>query len=202
MALFIDSLAIMLIGLGSGTFLVALYFLYSALGKAEWIREQLVIPTIGVGLFDFISGYEMSFTWPLPSGYNMLFGDPLLFLGILLVAGAIMVYKKMNPASLSFLSVILGIYVLVGAYSIVTYKLETGNDLISSMGLYVVDGIAALLAPILIMKPNGAGKALYYLEFVLLLLGTLAALFIGYNALPEHLVDFSKYFPSVISMLL
>ncbi|MGC8497162.1 MAG: DUF981 family protein [Thermoplasmata archaeon] len=202
MALFIDSLAIMLIGLGSGTFLVALYFLYSALGKTEWIREQLVIPTIGVGFFDFISGYEMSFTWPLPAGYNMLFGDPLLFLGILLVVGAIMVYKKMNPASLSFLSVILGIYVLVGAYSIFTYKLETGNDLISSMGLYIVDGIAALLAPILIIKPSGVGKTLYYLEFVLLILGTLAALFIGYNALPEHLVDFSKYFPSVISMVL
>lgn len=202
MALFIDSLAIMLIGVGSGTFLGALYFLYSAMGKFEWIKEQLVIPAIGIGIFDFLSGYEISFTWPLPSSYNMLFGDPLLFFGILLVVGAVLTYKKMNPSSLSFLSVILGIYVIIGAYGIITYKLESGNDLIGAMGLYLADGIAALLAPILIIKPTGVGKALYYVEFVLLILGTLAALYMGYSALSEHLVDFSKYFPSIISMVL
>lgn len=202
MALFIDSLAIMLIGVGSGTFLGALYFFYSAMGKFEWIRDQLVVPAVGIGIFDFMSGYEISFTWPLPAGYNMLFGDPLLFFGILLVVGAIMTYKKMKVSSLSFLSVILGIYVIMGAYGIFTYKLESGNNLIGSMALYLADGIAALLAPMLIIEPKGVGKVLYYIEFVVLTLGTIVALYMGYTALTSHLVDFSKYFPSLISMVL
>ena len=96
MALFIDSLAIMLIGLGSGTFLGSLFFLFSAMGKFEAMKEQLVVPAFVIGMFDLISGYEMSFTWPLPSGYNMLFGDPLLFFGLLLVAASVMVYKNIR----------------------------------------------------------------------------------------------------------
>ncbi|MHB1470677.1 MAG: DUF981 family protein [Thermoplasmataceae archaeon] len=198
MALFIDSLAIMLIGLGSGTFLGSLFFLFSAMGKFEAMKEQLVVPAFVIGMFDLISGYEMSFTWPLPSGYNMLFGDPLLFFGLLLVAASVMVYKNMKVSSLSILFVILGIYVLTGAGSILTYHLESGNNLISAMGLFIIDGVAAILAPVVTMKPAGPGKFVYYLEFVLLVLGSLLALFIGYLALPGHLVDFAKYFPAFI----
>ncbi|MEM0245092.1 MAG: DUF981 family protein, partial [Thermoplasmata archaeon] len=78
MAGFIDSLAIMLIGLGSGLLLVALFVLFSALNKLEDLKEKLAIPAMGIGFFDFVSGFIMAFTWPLPGGYNMLFGDPLL----------------------------------------------------------------------------------------------------------------------------
>lgn len=198
MALFIDSLAIMLIGLGSGTFLGSLFFLFSAMGKFDAIKEQLVVPAFVIGIFDLVSGYEMSFTWPLPAGYNMLFGDPLLFFGLLLVAASVMIYKNMKVASLSVLFVILGIYVLTGAGSILTYHLESGVNLISAMGLYIIDGVAAILVPIVMMKPSGSWKSVYYLEFILLVLGSLLALFIGYVALPGHIVDFAKYFPSFI----
>jgi putative membrane protein len=198
MALFIDSLAIMLIGLGSGTFLGSLFFLFSAMGKFDAIKDQLIVPAFVIGMFDLVSGYEMSFTWPLPSGYNMLFGDPLLFFGLLLVAASVMIYKNMKVASLSVLFVILGIYVLTGAASILTYHLESGVNLISAMGLYIIDGVAAILVPIVMMKPAGSWKSVYYLEFILLVLGSLLALFIGYVALPGHIVDFAKYFPSFI----
>lgn len=198
MALFIDSLAIMLIGLGSGTFLGSLFFLFSAMGKFDAIKEQLVVPAFVIGIFDLVSGYEMSFTWPLPAGYNMLFGDPLLFFGLLLVAASVMIYKNMKVASLSVLFVILGIYVLTGAGSILTYHLESGVNLISAMGLYIIDGVAAILVPIVMMKPSDSWKSVYYLEFILLVLGSLLALFIGYVALPGHIVDFAKYFPSFI----
>ena len=198
MSLYVDSLAVMLIGLAMGTFLGAFYFYFRARGNDQQVRN-LIIPAIAIGLFDFVSGYEMSFTWPLPSGYNMLFGDPLLLFGLLLVVSAVMIYKNVNFGLLPLLFVLLGIYVLVGAYSITELSLE-GKPLVSqnwftSMGLYIADGVGALLAPILYVKPVGSGKYLYYIEWIILGIGTVFALVIGYIALNGHLIDFAKYFP-------
>ena len=51
----------------------------------------------------------MSFKWPLHPVYNMLFGDPLLFLGLLMVMGGYMLYKNMNLKVLSIFGFFLGI---------------------------------------------------------------------------------------------
>ena len=194
MALFIDSLAVMLIGLAMGTFLGAFYFFFRARGNEQQIHN-LVFPAMAIGFFDFVSGYEMSFTWPLPSGYNMLFGDPLLLFGLLLIVSAVMIYKNASLGLVPLLFVLLGIYVLVGAYSIVQQNLETGENLITAMGLYLFDGIGAILAPVLYVRPEGNGRWLYYLEWVILGIGTIFALVIGYIALNGHLIDFAKYYP-------
>ncbi|MCW6168732.1 MAG: DUF981 domain-containing protein [Thermoplasmatales archaeon] len=198
MTLYVDSLAVMLIGLAMGTFLGAFYFFFKARGNDQQVRN-LIIPAIAIGFFDFVSGYEMSFTWPLPSGYNMLFGDPLLLFGLLLIASAVMIYKNMNLGLLPLLFVLLGIYVLVGAYSINELGLEgkafVSDNWFTSMGLYISDGIGALLAPILYLKPVGSGKYLYYIEWIILGIGTVFALVIGFIALNGHLIDFAHYFP-------
>ncbi|MEL9998551.1 MAG: DUF981 family protein [Thermoplasmata archaeon] len=196
MAGFIDSLAIMLIGLGSGLLLVALFVLFSALNKLEDLKEKLAIPAMGIGFFDFVSGFIMAFTWPLPGGYNMLFGDPLLFFGLLLFLGSYMFYKGKSPSWLTIFAFIIGIYVILGAYAMAADKLETGANFLPAFGLYLSSGISALLSPILILKPVGAVKALYYLEFIILIVATFVALFIGYNALLEHLVSFAHYYPA------
>jgi putative membrane protein len=192
---FVDPLAVMLIGLSFGTTIGAFYFLFAARGMSEQVRA-LVVPAIGVGLFDFMSGFYMSMFWPFPSyvaAYNMLFGDPLLLFGLLLIILAVMAYK--DPKNIHFgiapiLVMMLGIYVLVGAYSIVQLKLETGQDLITAMGLYLFDGIGAVLAPLVYIKPDKTGgKYLYYLEFVILGIGTIFSLVIGYMALNGHLAS-------------
>ena len=77
---------------------------------------------------------------------------------------------------------------IVGAYSIVQLKLESGQNLVTSMGLYLFDGIGAILAPVLYLKPStGTGKTLYYVEWIILGIGTIFALVIGYMALNGHL---------------
>lgn len=62
--IFVDPLAIMLIGLAMGTFLGAFYFFFKARGNEEQIKS-LVIPGLAIGGFDFITGLYMSFAWPL-----------------------------------------------------------------------------------------------------------------------------------------
>ncbi|MCL4314937.1 MAG: DUF981 domain-containing protein [Candidatus Thermoplasmatota archaeon] len=192
MLVFVDPLAVMLIGLAMGTMIGAFYFFFDARGDDDQIKA-LLIPALFVGSFDFLSGFYMSFFWPMTAygiPYNMLFGDPLTLFGILLVAAAFTKMKGFKFGLLPLMSVVLGIYVLVGAYSIVQLKLETGNDLITAMGLYLFDGIGALLAPILYLNPkNGNNKYLYYTEWIILGIGTVFALIIGYAALNGHLAS-------------
>ena len=186
---FVDPLAVMLIGLAMGTFLGAFYYYFKATGNEEQIRS-LVVPALAIGFFDFISGFYMSFAWPMTSfgtPYNMLFGDPLLLFGLLLMVSAVMVYKNMHLGMVPMLFLLMGIYVLVGAYSIVELKLETGQDLITALGLYLFDGIGALLAPIAYIRPEGSRKSIYYVEWIILGIGTIFALVIGYMALNGHL---------------
>ncbi|MEM0156051.1 MAG: DUF981 domain-containing protein [Thermoplasmataceae archaeon] len=186
---FVDPLAVMLIGLAMGTLLGAFYFFFSARGDKEQIKS-LVIPAIGVGLFNIVSGFYMSFSWVMTgfaTKYNMEFGDPLLLFGIVLLVSAVMIYKDMHLGLMPLLIMLVGIYVLVGAYNILDYSMESGNDLITSMGLYIFDGIGALLAPVLYIKPTtSTGKILYYIEWIILGIGTVFALIIGYGAFNQH----------------
>ncbi|MEM3312210.1 MAG: DUF981 family protein, partial [Thermoplasmata archaeon] len=101
-----------------------------------------------------------------------------------------------SPSWLTIFAFIIGIYVILGAYAMAADKLETGANFLPAFGLYLSSGISALLSPILILKPVGAVKALYYLEFIILIVATFVALFIGYNALLEHLVSFAHYYPA------
>ena len=190
---FVDPLAIMLIGLAMGTGIGAFYFFFAARGSKEQLMS-LVYPAIGIGVFDFMSGFYMSLAWPMTSfgtRYNMLFGDPLLMFGLLLIIGAIMIQKNVKLGIMPLLSVILGIYVLDGAYSINALKLESGQNYITAMGLFIFDAIGAILVPIAYFKPEegkrGIVKYMYYIEWIILGIGTIFALVIGYLALYGHL---------------
>ena len=194
---FIDPLAIMLIGLSMGTAIGAFYFFFAARKEFDQIKA-LVVPAIGVGLFDFISGFYMSFFWPMNApyaySYNMLFGDPLLMFGLLLLIAAFMGYKEqenVKPGIFPLMLSVLGIYVLDGGYSIWSLNLEPIFDnFVMAMGLFIFDGVGALLGPILYLRPDTeAKKMIYYLEWIILGIGTVFALVLGYLALNSHLAS-------------
>ena len=197
---FVDPLAVMLIGLAMGTAIGAFYFFFAARGDKEQIKA-LAIPAVGIGIFNFISGFYMSFGWIMTGfaiPYNMLFGDPLLLFGLLMIIAGVVIYKDMHLGMLPILALVLGIYVLDAAYTILTVPnylshgaLESGNDLITAMGLYLFDGIGAILAPIAYLKPqaNSTNKYLYYLEWIILGIGTVFALVIGVTALNGHVAS-------------
>ena len=193
MATFIDPLTVMLLSLGMSALLLALYYFKVGSGKKD--ISSLVVPAFILGLFNAVSGFLMSFTWPLPGSYNMLFGDPLLVLGLLMIAGSYMISKGMDVKVLSLLGFLLGIYLIVGMIGITQFNLESGNDWLTATGLYGFSMLAAIFSPILYLKPKGSGKYAYYFEVFLLVVVMLFALLIGYMGLDEHLGSFSTYFP-------
>ena len=182
---YIDPLTVMLLGLGLSTIVLALYFLGKGSNK-KWTND-LLVPAFVLGFFDFISGFLMSFAWPLPGAYNMLFGDPLLMLGLIMMAGAYMLYKDMNINFLSIFGFFLGIYIAVGAIGMVSFRLESGVYLLTAFPLYVFAALSGVFSPLIYAKAKGAGRYGYYFMFVLLIITALLALFIGYSGLYEHL---------------
>ena len=193
MATFIDPLTVMLLSLGMSALLLALYYFKVGSGKKD--ISSLVVPAFILGLFNAVSGFLMSFTWPLPGSYNMLFGDPLLVLGLLMIAGSYMISKGMDVKALSLLGFLLGIYLLVGMIGITRFNMETGNDWLTATGLYGFSMLAAIFSPILYLKPKGSNRYAYYFEVFLLVVVMLLALLIGYMGFYEHLGAFSTYFP-------
>lgn len=182
---FVDALTVMLLGLGASTFLLAMYFLMAALGRKD--MDMLYVPGFIFGMFDFASGFAMSFLWPIPGAYNMLFGDPLLVLGILMMAGAYMLARKMKRDLLFPIGVMLGIYIAVEAAGILNFGLEKGAYFLPAFGLYLLSALAAILSPLGMLSPKGNGRYGYYLLSLLLVLVTIVALFIGYGGIYAHL---------------
>ncbi|MGC8586751.1 MAG: DUF981 family protein [Candidatus Micrarchaeia archaeon] len=149
----------------------------------------LAVPGFVLGAFDAVSGFFMAFTWPmpLPLGYNLLFGEPMLFLGLIMTAASYMLYKGIDFRVLSFLGLFLGIYLAVDAAGIAAYNMESGKYFIPAFSLYVLSAVSGILSPLIYANPKKNGKGAYYLMFVLLLLVALVALFIGYSGIYVHL---------------
>ncbi|MCL5680238.1 MAG: DUF981 family protein [Candidatus Marsarchaeota archaeon] len=186
---FVDSLAVMLLALGSSASLMAIYFIMAALQKKN--IQNLVVPSLIFGMFDTVSGFIMAFAWPLPGAYNILFGDPMLFLGLILTSAAIMLYKNMDLRILSVPGFLFGIYVLIEGIGIVTIKgLESGFDQVIATSLYTFAGLSALFSPLMYANPKTHdGKYAYYFLAALLILTALVALIIGYSAIYGHLAS-------------
>ena len=192
---FIDPLAVMLIGLAMSTAVGGFYFFFAARGSYEQVRS-LVAPAIVIGMFDAVAGFIMSFSWPMTgfgTAYNMLFGDPLLLAGLILMMAGVVGYRDPEHIHWNIVPLLIlfvGIYTLVGAFSIVQLNLEKGQNLITSMGLYVFDGLGAVLAPVMYLKPvNSTTRWLYYTVWIILGIGTVFALVIGSMALNGHLAS-------------
>ncbi|MGC9011250.1 MAG: DUF981 family protein [Candidatus Micrarchaeia archaeon] len=183
---FVDPLTIMLVAVAASASLIAIYLISQALGKK--IAEELAMPGFFIGVFDFLSGFFMSFSWPLPGAYNILFGDPMLFLGIIMLAGSYMLYKKISLRYMPILGFLLGIYLLVETYGIATLNLESGKYFMPAFSFYLFSTISALLSPIASLDPKKYKYAYHFLA-ALLILTALLAMFIGCGGIYEHLAS-------------
>ncbi len=178
---FINYLASMLLAAGTSMFFIAIYLI--KLARKQDV-QSLAVPAFAIGVFDFLSGFMMSTEWPLPGSYNILFGDPMLFLGLIMLSGAYMTYKKIDIKPVSILGFFLGIYILIEAVAIVTLGLEQGlTHLLPALGMYIFSGVAALFSPLVYTKSKNA----YYFIAILLIIASIATFFTGYSAVYMHL---------------
>lgn len=114
-------------------------------GKA--IRVGLAIPLAATGLYLFIAGMTISINWPfanLGGVYNVLFGGSASLAGLVILSLSAALFLNRGLKEVSYFAVVLGLYLVVDAVSILSYKL-TSNPTLASL-VYLAPAIVGFLS--------------------------------------------------------
>ena len=101
------------------------------------------------GLYLFITGVAISFTWPFPSSggaYNILFGGIATLGGLLLIAVSAALFLNASLSAVSYVAVVVGVYAIVDAFAMINYGL-TKDPMLSSLGYLSFAATAFLSVP-------------------------------------------------------
>jgi putative membrane protein len=195
------------------------YFKKGARTVYQYLKSQvLVLGVIGIVILGI--GLWGELNWPLTTivngtnvlgAYNILFYDPYLMLGIVLVGFSASVMLNLNTRYIGLLAVITG--ALSVYYGVNAYSFGLTTEPLVTLLLYVAFGFTAILTfPITVFIDNmiinlhssnkGPSKTnklvgfqwkLIFTSFVLFLLfaaaSTILALVVGGGALTQHLIN-------------
>lgn len=109
--------------------------------------KGLAIALGAVGLYLFLTGMAINLMWPFGfSGgvYDILFGGAAAFGGLVLLTLSVSLFLNRGLQAVSYLAVVLGLFLTVDAFSIVKYQL-TKDPTLSAL-LYLAPAAAAFLS--------------------------------------------------------
>ncbi len=200
---FIDNLAANLFAISFGGFLLLYVVLSMSLdffrNHAKDYQKHLKgssVPMLVVGIYLFASAFWGQSVWPLPGSYNILFYDPLIAFGILLIAFSLAIRYRVSLEYAGFLGLMVG-FMTIG-YGIQGYNIGLTSAPIALLAMYFFYGIAGILSypvaliadrlPGLQKKPWAGWYMVLALFCIFLFLASGVAALVGIGAVPAHLV--------------
>ncbi len=190
MTVFSDPLAANLAVLGIIFFGIGSYAIYKYfMNKNEGSFDQgFSYFLIGTGLYSLVYGLFYSLLWPEPEGgaYSILFGDPLVMLGIVELFTAYILLKNSNLYFTGLFGFFAGIYAIVSGYDGFLDGMTKSPT--AMLLLYLGAGFTGILVFPLVLTKN---RYLGLLTGVIAFLTAIMALIIGIPALGEHLIGFA-----------
>ena len=198
---FIDNLAYSLFTISLSGFLL-LYttisiFLSYRRNEKDFIShlKGASIPLGILGAYILITGLWGQFTWPLPGSYNILFYDPFVSFGIVLLSFSFVIRFEGRIDYAGFFGMMVGILAII--YGVEGYGLGLTQEPIALLGMYFLYGIAGILSyPVsLILHRRPGSKKNFWkgwvvflgLFLVSLFMASLLAGVIGSAAISSHL---------------
>ncbi len=199
----IDNLAFLLLSLGFVGFLT----LYMTAGVYKEYRKRRrmdiystisggILPLGALGVYLFIMGIVGQLTWPLPGSYNILFFDPLVGLGIVLIGFAYSVRTGIPMHYVGLLSLLLGVMVIY--YGVEGFSIGLTQAPMALLGLFISFGLTGIFAfpvsLILDLEPGRTSKhpkvwfLMLVLFWVFLFTASVLSYVIGALAVPGHLL--------------
>ncbi len=201
---FTDNLAYSLFAISFAGFLLlylisSMYRIYRR--KHRNFSEHLAaasIPLGLIGLYMFITGLWGQFVWPLPGSYNILFYDPLISFGILLVAFSLAVRYKVRLEYAGILGLMVGVMVII--YGVEGYSIGLTAAPIALLGMYFCYGTAGIFSyPVSLIADRLPGfkkgkvwkgwHIILVIFWFLLLLASVLSAYVGILAIPQHLLS-------------
>ncbi|WP_455382745.1 DUF981 family protein [Salinispira pacifica] len=186
--MFIDFLALMLINLVAGLLLFAVYFFWFL----EEGQKKMAAGFLAVGFIQTVTGLDVIFRWPLPSSYNVGFGEPAVMFGVLFFVLGLALLLEWDLLSLGIVAVLFGAVAVVVGIRMLSLGM-TKEPILTFFG-YLLSGIVGLAAL------PGYYLREYPIVRALVALAALGAAVLwaitGYASYWGHLESFAKYKPS------
>ena len=199
---FIDDLAmelftLSLVGVVSIYLTGSVYIAYrKGIKDIEEVLKPGVYPLGILGGIITIMGIYGEMTWPLPGSYNILFYDPYLIIGLILVIMAVSIAMKQKLQFTGILALFSGLIAIY--YGANAYIDKMTSSPIAMLGLYIAFGLTGVFTyPTTLIYEMLPGKAkvskLWTVVLVIFWIGlvvsaVLAAL-TAIEAVPQHLLS-------------
>lgn len=200
---FIDDLAmelftLALVGIVSMYMTASVYLEYRKNGakNIEEILKPGVFPLGVLGVVILIMGFYGEMTWPLPGSYNILFYDPYMFIGMILVMMAVAIgyrQKLQYVGILAFFAGIIAIY-----YGANAYIDKMTSSPIAMLGLYIAFGLTGVFTfPTTLIydmlpgreKVSKGWTVILVLFWLGLIISAVLAAITAIEAVPQHLLS-------------
>ncbi len=117
--------------------------------KGKHLRIGLAVGLGASGLYLFITGLAISFTWPFTSTagvYNILFGGAAALGGLVILATAITLLLNGSLKAISYFAFIVGLYIAVDAFAIMNYGLTRADTRWLAASAYGAAALASFLS--------------------------------------------------------
>lgn len=162
----------------------------------EGILRQGVFPLGLLGVFIFIMGLFAEMTWPLPGSYNILFYDPFMIIGIVILSMSVAIYLRQKLQYVGILAFFSGWIAIF--YGINAYIDNMTQSPIAMLGLYVAFGLTGVFTwPTTYIydvlpskgKVSGVWTILLLIFWVGLIVSSVLSAFTAIEAVPQHLLN-------------
>lgn len=200
---FIDDLAmelftLALVGIVSVYMTASVYLEYRKNGakNIEEILKPGVFPLGVLGVVILIMGFYGEMTWPLPGSYNILFYDPYMFIGMILVMMAIAIGYRQKLHYVGILAFFAGIIAIY--YGANAYIDKMTSSPIAMLGLYIAFGLTGVFTfPTTLIydmlpgrdKVSKGWTVILVLFWLGLIISAVLAAITAIEAVPQHLLS-------------
>lgn len=190
--MFIDYTGIMLVGIASGFVILADYLF--RFPEAE-TRRPWAAGFFAAGLVGLVTSVPMILTWPLPSSYNIAFGEAALFLSVAFLAAGVTLALSWEPLIPAIFGAFGGVMAVVIGLRLWDLGM-TKEPALTGIG-YIAAGMGGILTLPAIQFRRQRWVAV--VAALLLIVAAVVFLVIGYGAYWSHLSDFAKWVPPTMA---
>jgi len=175
--LLMDEAVLSALGLTSAVFGFAAWNSMRKGRPMDFELSSFLNAVLAPGLVLLIVALKDEFTWPLPGSYNILFYDPLVFLGVSVLAWWLTLRSGQRFLYAGILTAILGLLTIY--YGSVGYALGMTQEPAAMFALYALYGLTGFLSLPLGIAIDGyrmPGQRAKWVAWVALIFGVLAIL--------------------------
>ena len=187
-----EMLLIYVITLYLGAIYLILYFLKGE-KYVEPMQENIGFSFMILGALATLYALYMNFVWPIniPDTplylYNMQFGEPYLWFGVITLVLGYSFYKRTDPKPITYVAFFAGIFLFRYAYNFLEFGL-TRAPLFAFL-IYFFAAIAAILLPIWAHTSDEKRRYVSIVIAICLLLSAIVASIVTFGAIEGHIAE-------------